>query len=61
MVLDGAVLMDLSKAFDTAKHDLLIAKLYAYGFNKETLKLLYNYLSNRWHETKINNLVYGKS
>ena len=50
----GSVLMDLSKVFDTIKHDLLIAKLYAYGFNKESLKLLHNYLSNRWHRTKIN-------
>ena len=31
----GAVLMDLSKAFDTIKLDPLIAKHYAYGFNKE--------------------------
>ena len=46
--------MDLSKAFDTIKLDLLIAKLYAKGFNKESLKLLHNYLSNRWHRTKIN-------
>ena len=43
----GAVLMDLSKAFDTIKHDLLIARFYAYGFNKELLKPLYTYLSNR--------------
>ena len=42
----GAVLMDLSKAFETISHDLLIAKLHAYGFDKSALKLIKSYLSN---------------
>ena len=35
----GAILMDLSKAFDTVIHDLLIAKLGPYGFDTASLKL----------------------
>ena len=45
--------MDFSKAFDTINHELLIAKLYAYGFSKDTLKLIHSYLSDRWQRTKI--------
>ena len=49
-----AVFMALSKAFDTLNHKLLIAKLHAYGFNRDSLKLINDYLSNRWQRTKIN-------
>ena len=44
----GAVLKNLSKAFDTLNHDLLIAKLHTYGFAIKTLKLLHSYLTKRW-------------
>ena len=50
----GAVLMDLSKAFDTLNHDLLIAKLAAYGFEKSALAIILDYLTDRWQRTKIN-------
>ncbi|XP_057296307.1 uncharacterized protein LOC130625272 [Hydractinia symbiolongicarpus] len=51
----GAVLMDLSKAFDCVPHDLLIAKLNAYGFNQDALLLILAYHSDREQSTRINN------
>ena len=50
----GAVLMDLSKAFDTINHELLIAKLEAYGFHDSALHIILDYLSDRWQRTKVN-------
>ena len=35
-----AVLMDLSKAFGITNHELFISKLHAYGFSKDSLKIL---------------------
>ncbi len=51
----GAILTDLSKAFDCLNHKLLIAKLNAYGLNENSLQFIYNYLTERKQRTKINN------
>ena len=51
----GALLTDLSKAFDCLNHELLIAKLEAYGFNHLSLAYIYSYLSDRKQRTKVNN------
>ena len=49
----GTILMDLSKAYDCLPHDLLVAKLEAYGVGKAALNLISNYLSHRKQRTKI--------
>ena len=51
----GALLTDLSKAFDCLDHELLTAKLNAYGFSLPALRLINDYLSNRKQRTKIEN------
>ena len=39
----GAIFMDLSRTFDILNHDLLIAKLEAYGFSKSSRKYIQSY------------------
>ena len=50
----GVLLTDLSKAFDCLVHDLLIAKLHAYGFDYLALKLIYSYLTGRKQRVRVN-------
>ena len=49
----GAVLMDLSKAFDCMPHNLLLAKLQAYGLSNEAITLMRSYLTGRRQRVKI--------
>ena len=51
----GALLTDLSKAFDCLLHDLLIAKLHAYRFDIKSLRFVHSYLNNRKQRVKIDN------
>ena len=51
----GVIIMDLSKAFDSLNHDLLLAKLEAYGLDNKAVSFMKSYLTNRLQHCKINN------
>ena len=53
----GALLTDLSEAFDCLDHKILIGKPNAYGFSLPTLELVYDYLSNRKQRTKVKRTI----
>ena len=50
----GALLTDLSKAFDCFNNELFIAKLNVYGFTLPALKLIHDYLSGIKQRTRVN-------
>ena len=49
----GAIIMDLSKKFDTLNHNLLFCKLKTYEFNKNALTLILSYFTNRHQRTTV--------
>ena len=49
----GVIACDLSKAFHTLPHDLLIAKLDAYGLGERSLEFLFHYLNDRIQRCKV--------
>ena len=49
----GALLTRISKEFYCLDHEILIAKLKAYGFSLPALKLVHDYLWNRKQRTKV--------
>ena len=48
----GALFTDLSKAFGSICHDLLVAKLHAYGLSLPALKIFQDYFLNRKQRPK---------
>ena len=48
------IVMDLSKAFDTLNHDILINKLKSFGLSETALKLMQSYLTYSPHFPCVN-------
>ena len=56
-MLSGIVAIDLSKAFDTIRHKVILQKLKMLNFNDKALAWFESYLSGRKQKVKINNTV----
>ena len=52
-VKSGILLTDLSKVFDSISHDLILVILNAYGFYRNSINLINNYLTGRKQRSKI--------
>ena len=48
--------MDLSKAFDTVSHSILLEKMTAYGINGMELEWFTSYLFQRKQQVVLNNV-----
>ena len=51
------IYLDLSKAFDTLDHEILMSKLKYYGFDSNSLKLMKNYLNNRLQQVQYDDIL----
>ena len=52
----GAILLDLSKAFNCLPHRLLLRKLHAYGVSMDACSLVRDYIQSRRQRVKVNDV-----
>ena len=57
----SALVLDLSNAFETINHYLLLAKSKAYRYSLNAVKSMHNYLNNRKQQVQINNKFSSES
>ena len=55
--LTGMVFLDLSKAFDTIDHDIMLNKLISLGFSDSAVLWFKAYLTNRSQSVRVNGIV----
>ena len=55
-LINAILFVDFKKAFDTINHDILLNKLFCYGFTDKTIRLFRNYLTQRTQVTYVNNV-----
>ena len=53
-MVNGVILLDLKKAFDTVNHDILLKKLEYFGFDCSSIAFFHSYLSNRKQQCNVN-------
>ena len=60
-MVNGAIFLDLKKAFDTVDHQILLSKLRFYGFDTHTIKWFKSYLCDRTQQCFVNGLLSDSS